>query len=335
MEATWLTFGLLGHRTGWSPCAHSVGNLFFSGDIVDSLPSGTSAPGGLEIGNYRERFQKKNSTNLGSKLEFAKFASSYLIHRSPETVFFLKGRDLRHLHLCTYHFCARFGRQIREPLKTHLIVETWVQSLKIAIHIIHEILTPQTGFDRMNRRRALQGWPKHQNVQFEINDSFLSACTKSDNVHFCMSLPEVQRRRKRPLGEDPCSWLPTWPFSWSFFIIPRFIRKNPYILTGVVRPFAAFIQSWLAISVKMNMFSFLGYICWCSICHLNDFPSSKETNCCAKGNASKKETGCRQKETCKVHFLRIVPARQKGWKGHMAPPWHCTSVPKKMPLVLS
>ena len=34
------------------------------------------------------------------------------------------------------------------------------------------ILTPQMGFDRMNRRRSLQGWPKHQSFQFEINDSF-------------------------------------------------------------------------------------------------------------------------------------------------------------------
>ena len=178
------------------------------------------------------------------------------------------------------------------------------------------------------------------------------------NVHFCMSLPEVQRRRKRPLGEeptaflreetnwvaDPCSWLPTWPFSWSFFIIPRFIivalTIDVYyvdlLLTGVVRPFAAFIQSWLAISVRMNMFSFLGYICWCSICHLNDFPPSKATNCREKGNASKKETDCRQKGTCEslhgVHFLRIVPAsREKGWKRHVAPPCHCTSVQKTYP----
>ena len=159
------------------------------------------------------------------------------------------------------------------------------------------------------------------------------------NVHFCMSLPEVQRRRKRPLGEeptaflheetnwvtDPCSWLPTWPFSWSFFIIPRFIivalTIDVYyvdlLLTGVVRPFAAFIQSWLAISVRMNMFSFLGYICWCSICHLNDFPSSKETNCCAKGNASKvKRRAVVKKDHVKFIFYWLYqPVGKKGVKG--------------------
>ena len=102
------------------------------------------------------------------------------------------------------------------------------------------------------------------------------------------------------------------------------------LLTGVVRLFAAFIQSWLAISVKMNMFSFLGYICWCSICHLNDFPSSKETSCCAKGNASKvKRRAVVKKEHVKV-CMGFIPYGLY-WKGHIAPPWHCTSVRKKCP----
>ena len=153
MEATWLTFGLLGHRTGWSPCAHSMGNLFFSGDIVDSFsPLELPPPAVWKSGTIGKDFKKElNQPWLQVGVRKVRIIISYSQIARNSFSFWMKGRDLRHLHLCTYHFCARFGRQIREPPENPFNCGN-LRVLKLESTMI---LTPQMGFDRMNRRRCI------------------------------------------------------------------------------------------------------------------------------------------------------------------------------------
>ena len=93
MEATWLTFGLLGHRTGWSPCAHSMGNLFFSGDIVDSFsPLELPPPAAWKSGTIGKDFKKRTQPTLAPSWS-SQSSHHHILFTDRQKQFFFFWRD--------------------------------------------------------------------------------------------------------------------------------------------------------------------------------------------------------------------------------------------------